>query len=72
MYIFEEMKVNKFKLVRIPSKGEYFNTGRYIAEKGGMYGGEEGEGVDAIGTDKLSDTEALMVELDRQQTNDKD
>lgn len=70
MYVFEELKVNKFKLVRIPSKGEYFNTGRYMAEKGGMYGGEEGTAVDARGTDKIADTEALMVELDRQRENE--
>lgn len=40
MYIPEGFKTNKFKNVRIPSKGEYFNTGRFIMEKG-VYGGEE-------------------------------
>lgn len=39
MYIPEGFKTNKFKAVRIPSKGEYFNTGRFIMEKG-VYGGE--------------------------------
>lgn len=72
MYIFEEMKVNKFKLVRIPSKGEYFNTGRYMAEKGGMYGGEEGDGVDARGTDKVTDANALIIELDHQKPSEEE
>lgn len=39
MYVPEKLKVNKFKEVRIPSKGEYWNTGRFIADTG-TYGGE--------------------------------
>ena len=40
MFIFEGQKINKFKDVRIPKKREYFNTGRFIADKG-QYGGEK-------------------------------
>lgn len=68
MYIFEELKINKFKKVRIPSKGELFNSGRFVHENG-TYGGEDADAINAAGTNKIDDTEALMIELDRQQGN---
>lgn len=64
MYIFEELKINKFKKVRIPSKGELFNSGRYVHENG-TYGGEEGDGINAAGTNKVEDTQALTVDVDQ-------
>lgn len=69
MYIFEEMKINKFHKVRIPKMAEYFGTGRFVKDNA-KYGGEE-TALNAIGTDKISDTEALMQELDRQEKEGK-
>lgn len=40
MYIPEGFKTNKFKAVRIPSKSEYFNTGRF-QQVPQVYGGED-------------------------------
>lgn len=59
------MKTNKFKDVRIPSKGEYFNTGRFMQEKG-QYGGEE-NGIQANGTAKIQN----VADLEKA-TRDKD
>lgn len=64
MIIPEKMKVNKFKEVRIPSKSEYFNTGRYRAESG-TYGGEE-EAVNVTGTHKVDNAADLVRELDKE------
>lgn len=61
MYIPEKMKFNKFKDVRIPSKGEYFNTGRFLQDKA-VYGGED-KPVNVTGTQKVDDLEALEREL---------
>lgn len=69
MYIPEELKINKFHDVRIPSKGEYFNTGRYQSDTS-KYGGEE-TAIDVRGTTKVDDTEALMQELERQEEEGK-
>lgn len=68
MYVPEELKINRFKEVRIPKKSEYFNTGRYIADNG-VYGGES-ELVNMNGTTKQEDAMALMAEYDKLRENE--
>lgn len=62
MYIPEKMKINKFKDVRIPSKGEYFNTGRFMQEPE-TYGGEDP--VNVRGENKVDTLAALEKELEQ-------
>lgn len=62
MYIHEKMKINKFKDVRIPSKGEYFNTGRFMQEPE-TYGGEDP--VNVKGENKVDTLAALEIELEK-------
>lgn len=62
MYIPEKMKINKFKDVRIPSKREYFNTGRFM-QVPETYGGEDP--VNVKGENKVDTLEALEIELEK-------
>lgn len=64
MYIPEKMKINKFRDVRIPSKGEYFNTGKFM-QVPEQYGGEETP-VNVIGENKVDTLAELEKELDKQ------
>lgn len=72
MIVPEKLKINKFKEVRIPTKGEYFNTGRFTADAG-KYGGDELADM-AAPTTKVDDAILLMEELDKERqkaANDK-
>lgn len=63
MYVPEEMKINKFKEVRIPSKGEYFNTGRFNAMPT-QYGGDD-TAVNVRGYSKVENAQALTKEIEK-------
>lgn len=62
MNIPEKMKINKFRDVRIPSKGEYFNTGKFM-QIPQQYGGDETP-VNVIGENKVDTLAELEKELD--------
>lgn len=61
MYIPEGFKTNKFKEVRIPSKGEYFNTGRFMQDKA-VYGGDQPAAVNE--PTKVQVMEALVKDVE--------
>lgn len=63
MFIFDGMKINKFKDVRIPKKAEYFSTGRYIEDKG-FYTGENA--IEAGRTRKDEVMQDLCRDVDKQ------
>lgn len=41
MFVFEEMKTNRFKDVKIPKKAEFYKRSGFIEDNGMRYGGEE-------------------------------
>lgn len=63
MNVPEKLKINKFREVRIPKKGEYFNTGRFMTDTG-IYGGEDTVEL-YPDTTKADAAYALMEEIER-------
>lgn len=64
MYIPKKMKINRFKDIRIPSKGEYFNTGKFM-QVPNQYGGEETP-VNVVGENKVETLEQFEKELEKE------
>lgn len=72
MHIKEELKLNRFRLVRIPTKGELFRQYGELQGQANYTGDEFAEANSGRKSDRFAASEALMREFDRKRQEEQD